>query len=98
MLYVFAIEYYSAIKMNEIMPFAATCMDLEITIYGFPGGAGSKESTCQCGSHKRHGFDPWVGKIPWRRAWQPTPVFLPRESHGQMSLVNYVHGVSKSRT
>ena len=34
----------------------------------------------------RHRFDPWVGKIPWRRAWQPTPVFLPGESHGQRSL------------
>ena len=32
---------------------------------------------------------PWVGKIPWRRAWQPTPVFLPGESHGQRSLVGY---------
>ena len=41
----------------------------------------------------------WVGKIPWRRAWQPTPVFLPGESHGQRSLVDYtVHGVTKSRT
>ena len=37
----------------------------------------------------RLGFDPWVGKIPWRRAWQPTPVFLPGESHGQRSLVGY---------
>ena len=35
------------------------------------------------------GFDPWVGTIPWRRAWQPTPVFLPGESHGQRSLVDY---------
>jgi len=34
-------------------------------------------------------FDPWVGKIPWQRAWQPTPVFLPGESHGQRSLVGY---------
>jgi len=34
-------------------------------------------------------FDPWVGKIPWRRAWQPTPVFLPEESHEQGSLVGY---------
>ena len=33
--------------------------------------------------------DPWVGKIPWRRAWQPTLVFLPGESHGQRSLVGY---------
>ena len=34
-------------------------------------------------------FSPWVGKIPWRRVWQPTPVFLPRESQGQRSLVGY---------
>ena len=37
----------------------------------------------------RQGFDPWVGKVPWRRAWQPTPVFLPGESHGQRSLAGY---------
>ena len=37
----------------------------------------------------RHKFDPWVRKIPWRRAWQPTPVFLPGESHGQKSQVGY---------
>ena len=37
----------------------------------------------------REVFDPWVGKIPWRRAWQPTPVFLFGESHGQRSLVGY---------
>ena len=35
------------------------------------------------------GFDPWVGKIPWRRKWQPTPVYLPGESHGRRSLVGY---------
>ena len=35
------------------------------------------------------GFNPWVGKIPWRRKWQPTPVFLPGESHGRRSLVGY---------
>ena len=53
---------------------------------GFPDGTSGKESTCQCRGHKRHGFDPWVGKIPWRRAWQPTSVYLPGESHGQRSL------------
>ena len=37
----------------------------------------------------RHGFYPWVGKIPWRREWLPSPVFLPGESHGQRSLVGY---------
>ena len=35
------------------------------------------------------GFNPWVGEIPWRRAWLPTPVFLPGESHGQRSLAGY---------
>ena len=56
---------------------------------GFPGGASGKEPTCQCRRHKRHRFDPWVGKIPWRRAWQPTPVILPGESYGQKSLEGY---------
>ena len=51
--------------------------------WGFPGGSEDKESACQC---RRHGFDPWVGKFPGRRAWQFTPVFLPGESHGQRSL------------
>ena len=54
-----------------------------------PGGASGKESACQCGSHKKRGFDPWVGKIPWRRTWESTPVFLPGESHRRRSLVGY---------
>ena len=48
-----------------------------ITNWDFPCGASDKESPCQCRRCKRHGFNPWVGKILWRRAWQPTPVFLP---------------------
>ena len=44
------------------------------------------------------GFNPWVGKIPWRRAWQPTPVFWPGESHGQRKWWATVHEVSKNRT
>ena len=58
-------------------------------IAGFPGDASGKEPTCQCRRHKRCRFSPWVGKIPWRRARQPTPVFLPGESHEQRSLVGY---------
>ena len=54
---------------------------------GFPGGTSGKEPTCQCRRCNRLGFDPWVGKIPWRSAWQTTPVFMPGESHGQRSLV-----------
>ena len=52
---------------------------------GFPGGA-SKEPACQCKRCKRRRFDPWVGKIPWRRVWQTTPVFLPGELHGQRRM------------
>ena len=47
---------------------------------GFPSGTSDKETPGQCRRHKRRWFNPWVGKIPWRRAWQPTPVFLPGES------------------
>ena len=46
---------------------------------GFPGGTSGKECACQCRRLKRHGLYPWVRKIPWRRAWQSTPVFLPEE-------------------
>ena len=56
---------------------------------GFPGGASGEELDCQCRRRKRHGFSSWVGKIPWRQVWQPTPVFLSGESHGQRSLVSY---------
>ena len=54
-----------------------------------PDGASDKEPSCQCRRYKRPGFGPWVGKIPWRRKWQPTPVFLPGEIHGQRGLVGY---------
>ena len=52
-------------------------------------GASGEETACQCRKCKRHGFDPWLGKTPWRRAWQPTPGFLPGESPGQRSLAGY---------
>ena len=56
---------------------------------GFPGGTSGQELTCQCRRHKRQGFHLWVRKIPWRRARQPSAVFLPGESHGQRSLAGY---------
>ena len=55
----------------------------------FPGGSVGKEIRLQCFRHRRRMFDPWVWKIPWRRAWQPTLVFLPGESYGQRSLTGY---------
>ena len=55
-----------------------------------PGGARGEEPACQCRRCKGLRFDPWVGKFPWRRKWQPTPVSLPGESHGQRrSLTGY---------
>ena len=56
---------------------------------GFPGGTSGKEPTCQCRRHKGCGFNPWVRKIPWERAWQHTPAFLLGESHGQRSLMSF---------
>ena len=59
---------------------------------GFPGGSDDKESACQC---RRLGFNSWVGKIPWRRVWLPTPVFLPGQSRGQRNLAGYISWGSK---
>ena len=56
---------------------------------GFPGDDSGKEPACQCRRRQRCRFNPWVRKIPWRSAWQPTPVSLPGEFQGQRSLVGY---------
>ena len=63
--------------------------------YGLPWWLRRWTVCLQCG---RSGFHPWVGKIPWRRARQPTPVFLPGESHGQRNLVAAIHRVAESQT
>ena len=55
-------------------------------MHGIPRWLIDKESACQC---RRLGFRPWVGKVPWRRKWQPTPVFLPGKFHRQRSLAGY---------
>ena len=65
---------------------------------GLPGGAG-KDPTCQGRRHKRCWFPPWAGKVPWSRAWQATPGFLPGGSQGQRNLAGYVvYRVTKSWT
>jgi len=56
---------------------------------GFPGGASGREPASQCRKCLRQGFDPWIRKISWRRAWQSPSVFLSGESHGQRSLADY---------
>ena len=62
----------------------------------FPGDLVGKEFACNAGDTGRHKSDFQVGKIPWRRAWQFAPVFLPEESHGQRIWRVTVHGVAKS--
>ena len=56
---------------------------------GFPGGDSVKHLPANAGDVIDVGLIPGLEKIPWRRAWQPTPVFLPGESHGQRSLADY---------
>ena len=64
--------------------FSPDCHFLFTNLYLlFPGGTSGKEPSCQCRRPKRHGFSPWVRKMPWRRERQPTPVFLSGESHGR---------------
>ena len=58
-------------------------------------GVQCKEFACQCRRCKRHRFDPWVRRIPWRRKWQPIPVFLPGKFHGQRSLAGCSPRVAK---
>ena len=64
----------------------------------FPGTSLVAQTEKNLLAMQETGCDPWVGKNPWRRAWQPTPVFLPGESHGQRSLVGYSPGVAESDT
>ena len=56
---------------------------------GLPRWFSAKESACWCRRHSKLRFDPWVGKIPSRRKWQPTLVFLPEKSHGQRSVAGH---------
>ena len=58
-------------------------------VWGFLGGSVVKNIRLQFRKHRRCRFDPWVRKIPWRRVWQPTPVFLPGESLRERNLTGY---------
>ena len=73
-------QYYTHYK------FISSSLFSSLRSYCFPGGS---EVTSVCLQCRRHSFDPWVRKIPWRRKWQPTPALLPGESHGGRSLVGY---------
>ena len=84
-------ESYMNICIFRILKAAAQIKNYEASDrvgerYGLPWWLSSKESASQS---RRHGLDPWVGNIPWRMKWQPTPVFLSGKSHGHRSLVGY---------
>ena len=67
-------------------------------LFGLPWWLSGKESACNPGA-AGDCFDPWVRKIPWRREWQPTPVFLPREAPGQRRPSGYSpRGLKESNT
>ena len=79
------------VQVSFILCFGGSIHSIFRSLLGklLPGGASGKESACQCRRRKRCGFHCQVRKIPCRRAWQPTPVFLTGESHGQRSLAGY---------
>ena len=66
-----------------------TWFDLGNRLNWLPRWLSGKESTCQCRRCHKRQFNPWVGKIPWRKKWHLTPVFLPGKFHGQKSLAGY---------
>ena len=72
--------------------YMCVCVYIYIYMYRLPLWLSNKESACNAGDCldcRRHQFNPWVRKIPWRRNWKPIPVFLPGKSHGQRSLADY---------
>ena len=72
-----------------MLSFHFTSIKVLASIWGLPWWLSGKEFTCQGRRLRRRGSDLWFGKIPWRRKWQATPVFLPGESHRQRSLAGY---------
>ena len=64
---------------------------LSLSEWGLPGGSVAKNLPISAETQETwvSGFDPWVGKVLWRRKWQPTPVFLPGKSHGRRNIVGY---------
>ena len=97
-------------RVKFYMPFTLKSTKLKCAFSGISSGMRLNHWTSQmvlvvknppanAGYIKRYGFNPWVGKNPWRTAWKPTPVFLPGESHGQWSLASYSsQGLKESDT
>ena len=75
-----------------IYTYICVCVCVCVCVYDFLGlvrWLSGKELACQCRRLRSYKFDPWVGKIPWSRKWQPAPILLPGKLHGQWSLVHY---------
>ena len=92
------LAFFDAQKFSVLMKFKlstfAFCYPFNVIFWhtGVPRWLSGVEFTCQCRRCRRPGFDPCVGNILWRRAWQPTPVFLPGKSHGQRNLMGITKG------
>ena len=80
-------NYFSQVSSYFKTTFCSENVVLDDT--GLSRWLSGKELNCQCKSLRRRSFDPWVGKIPWRRERQPIPVFLPGESNAQRNWVGY---------
>ena len=80
---------HAQIQFSATLLFSLSPKRTRVRHEGFPGGSSCKETSCQCRRCKRYGFDPWVWKNHWRRAWQPSPVFLPEKPHWQRRLMGY---------
>ena len=78
------IRFKSKFNLNKDLAFV-----IKSLFKGFPGGSVARKSACNAADIGDVGLIPGLGKIPWRREWQSTPVFLPGKIHGQMSLVGY---------
>ena len=88
----------NSLQKNIYFPEESLCQSL-IQATSFPSDTSGKDPTWQFRRCKKQGFDLWIQRITWRRAWQPTPVFLPEEFHGQRSPVGYTpYRIAKSWT
>ena len=75
-----------SLTVDELVPVCQVRLESCWCLWGLAWWSSGQDLASLC---RGHGFNPWVRTIPWRRKWQPNPVFLPGESHGQRSLVGY---------
>ena len=76
-------------KYIKELPLGKTVIYMNCLVWPLAPVAQQKRNCLQCTKRRRYRFDPWVRTIPWRRKWQPTPLFLPEKSHGWRSLVGH---------